>query len=215
MMVEAKGKEQKMKNYIERVKNYHPKPLGQERSYAVLLPLVWDEASQTWQILYQIRSKHISQPGEVSFPGGRVEPGETFKEAAVRETSEELNIPSSQVEVIGEIDYLVNRGRTIRCFVGQLSGEWQSFEPNPDEVERLFTLPLDQLMTTQPKTYNLTATSTPASNFPSERIPNGSNYNFGKDKRKVLFYDLAGEDLWGITAQFTARFIEILKGDKY
>ena len=39
-----------------------------------------------------MRSEHISQPGEISFPGGRVEDGETFQEAAIRETCEELNL---------------------------------------------------------------------------------------------------------------------------
>lgn len=215
MMVAAKRKKgYYMKNILERIKNYQPKPLGQKQSFAVLLPLVWGEKSQGWQILYQIRSRHISQPGEVSFPGGRLEPGESFQEAAIRETSEELNIPSSQIELMGEIDYFVHHGRTIRCFVGKILGDWQSIQPSPSEVERLFTLPLDALLMTKPKTYNLTATPKPAANFPFGRIPNGSNYNFGKDKRQVLFYDLGGENLWGMTAQFTARFIEILKADK-
>ncbi|EHI75432.1 NUDIX hydrolase [Streptococcus criceti] len=202
-----------IENCIERIKEYQPRPLGQERCYAVLLPLVWDENNQDWQILYQIRSKYISQPGEVSFPGGRVETGESFQEAAVRETAEELNITSSQIEILGEIDYFIHHGRTIRCFVGKILGDWQAIQANPDEVERLFTLPLNQLLITKPKIYHLIATPKPDSNFPFERIPNGSNYNFGKDNRKVLFYDLGGENLWGITAQFTARFIEILKDD--
>lgn len=49
--------------------------------------------------MYEIRSQHVSQPGEVSFPGGRVEEGETYQQAAIRETVEELNIEPEQVHV--------------------------------------------------------------------------------------------------------------------
>lgn len=56
------------------LKDYQPQPLGEKRSYAVFLPLVWSD--NQWQVLYEIRSESISQPGEVSFPGGGVEVGE-------------------------------------------------------------------------------------------------------------------------------------------
>ncbi|MGT2930384.1 NUDIX hydrolase [Streptococcus dentasini] len=200
-----------MSGYLDIFRHYQPKPIGEERRYAVLLPLVWNKASQDWQILYQVRSKHISQPGEVSFPGGRVEKNETFYQAALRETVEELNVTTDNIEILGEIDYLVHHHRTIRCFVGIISGDWHTISPNPDEVERLFVLSLSDLLATQPKTYNLIAKAKPAGNFPFERIPNGQSYDFGQDKRKIPFYDLAGENLWGLTAQFTARFIEIIQ----
>ncbi len=47
------------------LKDYQPQPLGEKRSYAVFLPLVWSD--NQWQVLYEIRSESISQPGEVSF----------------------------------------------------------------------------------------------------------------------------------------------------
>ncbi|MFC3931333.1 NUDIX hydrolase [Streptococcus dentapri] len=200
-------------NWLEKLKNYQPKPLDEEGRYAVLLPLVWDEQSQIWQVLYQIRSQEISQPGEVSFPGGRVEEGEAFEAAAIRETIEELNVTSDQIEIKGEIDYSVHHHRTIRCFVGTLAGDWKQIRPNANEVDRLFTIPLSDLMKTPPKVYRLLSTLDPSSDFPFERIPQGYQYNFGKDQRKIPFYDLAGENLWGLTAQFTARFVTILQED--
>ncbi len=44
----------------------------------------------------------------MSFPGGQVEENESFKEAAIRETIEELNILEENIEVIGELDYVVS-----------------------------------------------------------------------------------------------------------
>ena len=77
-----------MPNQLEELlANYIPQPLGEKRCFSVLLPLVWSE--NQWQVLYQVRSESISQPGEVSFPGGGGEEGETPQQAAVREQKEE------------------------------------------------------------------------------------------------------------------------------
>lgn len=123
----------------DKLAHYEPKPLGEKRRYAVLLPLIYDVKTDKYQILYQVRSEHISQPGEVSFPGGRVEDGETFQEAAIRETCEELNLIPDQIDIWGEIDYLIHQGRTIHCFVGKINIEnWEHIHPN-EEVDRLFT----------------------------------------------------------------------------
>ena len=89
------------------------------------------------------RGGHISQPGEISFPGGRVEDGETFQEAAIRETCEELNLVPNQIDIRGEIGYLIHQGRTIHCFVGKIKIEnWEYIHPN-EEVYRLFTVEVD------------------------------------------------------------------------
>ena len=88
----------------DKLAHYEPKPLGEKGRYAVLLPLIYDVKTDKYQILYQVRSEHISQPGEVSFPGGRVEDGETFQEAAIRETCEELNLIPDQIDIWGEIE---------------------------------------------------------------------------------------------------------------
>ena len=60
--------------------------------YAVLVPLV--ESEQGWQVLYEVRAAKLHrQPGEVCFPGGRLEGAESPEECALRETWEELGIP--------------------------------------------------------------------------------------------------------------------------
>nr|WP_162011200.1 CoA pyrophosphatase [Streptococcus sp. S784/96/1] len=194
----------------EKLEGYTAKPLGVTKHYAVLLPLIWE--NDEWQVLYQIRSYTISQPGEVAFPGGRVEAGEAFSQAAVRETIEELNLSADVIELVGEIDYFVYQDREIHCFIGHLMIEnWRAITPN-NEVERLFTIPLRQLLETAPTYYKLKADFRKDSDFPFERINQGENYRFGHQNRKIPFYEHVGENLWGMTAQFTNRFVEILQG---
>ncbi|CYX22412.1 CoA pyrophosphatase [Streptococcus suis] len=192
------------------LKDYQPQPLGEKRSYAVFLPLVWSD--NQWQVLYEIRSESISQPGEVSFPGGRVEVGETPQQAAVREVMEELNIQPEQIDILGEIDYLVLERSTVHCFVGRLNLDWTTILPN-EEVARIFTVPLSTLLTTQPVYYQLNSQIVPDCDFPFERLRGGVDYPFGHHKRSVPFYENLPENIWGMTAQFTHRFTEIVKSN--
>ncbi|MGT2907629.1 NUDIX hydrolase [Streptococcus dentiloxodontae] len=195
----------------KRLAAYTPKPLGEKHRYAVLLPLIRSADSKEWEILYQIRSEDISQPGEVSFPGGRLEQGESFQEAAVREACEELNLTSDQITVLGEIDYIVRPERTIHCFVGQLTvNDWRSLSPN-EEVARLFTIPLKDIMSNPPQYHILRSLLEENASFPFERVREGRNYNFGYTKRYIPFYNLGQENIWGMTALFTHRFTQILE----
>ncbi|MDW8759752.1 CoA pyrophosphatase [Streptococcus suis] len=190
------------------LKDYQPQPLGQKSEYAVLLPLVWSD--NQWQVLYEIRSESISQPGEVSFPGGGIDEGETAEEAAVREVIEELDIQAEQVELLGEIDYLVFGRSTIRCFVGRLQLDWKTLQPN-DEVARFFTVPLETLLKTAPVYYQLDSQIVPDCDFPFDRLRGGVDYPFSHHQRSVPFYEGLPENIWGMTAQFTHRFVEIMK----
>lgn len=194
----------KIKDIIE---NYQAQPYGNQRHYSVLLPLI-DVDGQT-HVLYEVRSHKISQPGETSFPGGRVEENEDFATAAVRETTEELNINAEAIEVIGAIDYVVNDWAIIYCYVGRLNVKLEDIQPN-EEVERIFTIPLDFLLKNEPKYYTIRAKSMFDDEFPFHLIPNGPNYQFRHQVHKTPFYNLPSENLWGYTANLTHRFSRIL-----
>ena len=196
------------KQIEEKIQNHQAQPLGQRQTYAVLLPLV--KVDDNWQVLYQVRSQHIPQPGEVAFPGGKVEKGEGLAEAAIRETCEELNIQPNLIDLIGEIDYLVFQERTIHCFVGRLKVEnWQDIQPN-EEVAELFTIPLNKLMATEPTYYQLTSQTRVDSDFPFDLIPNGANYPFSGQSRSIPFYEGFPHTLWGMTALFTHHFCQLI-----
>ena len=74
---------------LEKLKNHKSTLIGIEelRKYAVCIPLM--PGPDGYEVLFEVRSANIkSQPGDVCFPGGRMEPGETPDETAVRETME-------------------------------------------------------------------------------------------------------------------------------
>ena len=82
-----------------------PKVQDVTGEYAVLVPLV--ERPEGLCLLYEVRADTLGrQPGEVCFPGGRLEPGEDAVSCALRETWEELGIPRPAVEVVAELDWL-------------------------------------------------------------------------------------------------------------
>ena len=81
--------------------------------------------------------------GQVAFPGGRIDPGETPVQAALRETHEELGLDPGQVTILGEADlYRTVTGYQVSPVVGLVPADL-SLAPNPAEVAGWFEAPLD------------------------------------------------------------------------
>lgn len=183
--------------------------ITRQRKYAVLLPLVMvDDAIH---VLYEVRSRRVSQPGETSFPGGAVEAGESFLEAAIRETEEELGIDKKGIQILGEMDYIVTQTHIIKCFVGWLpDSDVVNLKPN-EEVEDVFTMPLDYFLNQEPKYYEVSMKMERDANFPFELISGGNQYKWRNINQRIPFYDLTDHYLWGYTAHITHRFSELIK----
>ncbi|APZ48459.1 coenzyme A pyrophosphatase [Jeotgalibaca sp. PTS2502] len=202
-----------MLDQIEDVLRNRPcQPLGKQRFFSVMLPLIQREGE--WHILYEVRGTHISQPGETSFPGGAVEANESFEEAAVRETMEELNVEQSDIRVLGEIDYIVSEFAVIHCFVGVINKPFDSIQFSKAEVASIFTIPLSYFLENRPTYYVSDYQLSHPEDFPFDRIPNGKNYQFKTGQHLIPFYDLNGHSLWGFTANLTDHFVEILEENK-
>lgn len=194
------------------IKDRTPKPIDINREYSVLIPII--EKNNRLEIIFQLRSNNLnSQPGEISFPGGEVEEKESFKEAAIRETMEELNIGEENINVIGELDYLVSYGNIIiRCFIGTISGiDVEDIVPNPDEVDHIFTVPLNFFLENEPDIYYLDVKTLLNDEFPYNLIPKGREYNWRKGKHTVMFYQFKDYVIWGFTARMIKGLIDILK----
>lgn len=198
--------------YIKnKVKNHIPGPMDIKHNYAVLIPLL--EIENRLEILYELRAKDMNtQPGEISFPGGAVEKGETYQEAAIRETMEELNIERENINLIGELDFFVSYANiTIYCFIGTISGvDIKKIQPNKSEVDHIFTVPLDFFLDSRPDVYYLDLKTSISEEFPYNLIPNGRKYKWRKGKHSVKFYHFNNYIIWGFTAKMTKRFIDII-----
>jgi 8-oxo-dGTP pyrophosphatase MutT (NUDIX family) len=111
---------------------------------AVLVPVVLGDPPG---ILLTKRNAHLkAHAGQVSFPGGRVDPGEQPEEAALREAEEEIALDRSKVQVLGRMaNYLTRTGFCITPVVALLPPGLQ-FRPSPQEVDAVFELPVDVLL---------------------------------------------------------------------
>ncbi len=129
--------------------------------------------------------------GEVSFPGGRAEPGEDPTSTALREAREEVDLAPSNVEVLGELDHLstVTRRAYIAPVVGTLPGR-PTLHRSDAEVAAILHVPLSEL--------------TADGVFREERWGSGEN------NRPVYFFDLYGDTVWGATAAMLRQLLVLL-----
>lgn len=109
---------------------------------AVLVPLV--NRTQGVQVLLTQRTVHLrDHGGQVSFPGGRVEPGDAHREAtALRETAEEIGLPAERITLLGRLpDYEIPSGFRITPVVGWIEPPF-TLAPDAFEVADIFEAPL-------------------------------------------------------------------------
>ena len=122
-----------------------PRPGRRLRPAAVLVPIIARPEGAT--ALMTRRSDSLaSHTGQIAFPGGRLDPGETAIEAALREAWEEVALDPAAVEVLGVGDgYETVTGFLVTPVVGWLK-EPPEVSPSPDEVAEVFEAPWDFLM---------------------------------------------------------------------
>ena len=165
------------------------------RASAVLAPF-YDLDGELYTILTRRSWDLRSHTGEVSFPGGAQDPGESLVDAALRESLEEIGLPREGVEILGELDHLMTV--TSRSFIVPfvaLLADVPVLEPNPSEVDAVLHVPvrellLDEVYREERWTF---ATAPPwvspdvvATNEPTER--------------SIFFFELVGDTVWGATA---------------
>lgn len=196
---------------IQKVKKHEPSILGKEhyRKYSVLIPLVEKEGEV--HLLFEIRSKDMrSQPGDVCFPGGKVDQTDSSKQyTALRETSEELGVNMTHVDDVFPLGCLVMEGRMIYPFVGTFSA-YDSIDINQNEVDAVFTVPLSYFLKATPKKYPVYFKAEPSDDFPYELIQGGKEYQWKQQQIDELFYEYDNYVIWGLTANIIAHFITIL-----
>jgi 8-oxo-dGTP pyrophosphatase MutT (NUDIX family) len=122
------------------------------RRAAVLVPILLEPEGA--RLVYTVRRDHLpDHAGQISFPGGSMEPGDgSLLGTALREAEEEIDLSPDLVEVIGELEemYIPPSNFRVSPFVGLLPPEAELVIA-PDEVEEIFTVSLDELMS--PETF--------------------------------------------------------------
>jgi len=181
---ELLGRLKRFANALEQT----PPPVG-SRASAVLVP-IFDGPSGPEVVLTRRSQVLTSHKGEVSFPGGRVDAGETFIQAAIREAYEEINLEPSHVQVIGEMNALstyVSNSHIVPV-LAYLETPPSMTAVNA-EVDRVFSVALTELV--RDDTYVEEHWGTP---------PN---------QHQIHFFHLDDETVWGATGKMLHQLINI------
>ncbi len=160
---------------------------------AVLLPLVWKDNG--WHLLFTRRTDSVyHHKGQVSFPGGACDEGEsTPEETALREAEEEIGLRPDRVRVLGRLNAVLTITHyRVTPVVGVMPWPYP-LRPAPREVGRVFTIPLAWL-------------SVRANWEERNATPKGQPRAFPV----IIYHPYDGEILWGATARMTHNFLEVI-----
>ena len=168
-----------------------PPPGVDTRRAAVLVPVLLEPDGA--RLVYTVRRDDLQDhAGQISFPGGSMDPGDgSLLETALREAEEEIDLRRDLVDVVGELEemFIPPSGFRVSPFVGLLPPEAEMVL-DPDEVEAIFTVSLEELMS--PETFR--------------RVP------WTRDGRDYMVPVFAVEgppprNIWGATAAMTAALL--------
>jgi 8-oxo-dGTP pyrophosphatase MutT (NUDIX family) len=163
-------------------------PQGEARPAAVLVPVL--AAGPEVRVVFTLRSQELSRhAGEVSFPGGLAEPGETLEQAALRESEEELGIAAADVELLGGLPQVHTHvsGILITPFVGLLN-EDPVMRPNEAEIAEVLEVPLRVL-----------------AEVGEERWIERNGMRF-----PTQVFEVGGHVIWGATGRILRSFLDLL-----
>ena len=161
---------------------------GQDlRDAAVLIAIVQHTSNPT--VILTKRSENLRKhTGQIAFPGGTIDAGETAIQAALREAEEEIGLPRNIPQIIGQLpDYVSGSGFRIKPVVALVTLN-QDYIINPDEVAEVFEVPLAFLMN-------------PENHIRSSREWQGV---------ERFYYEMPFERhrIWGVTAGIIRAFYE-------
>lgn len=178
------------------------------RESAVCIPFI--EREDGLYILFELRNGAMAEnAGDICFPGGMVRPGESEKEAALRELREELLLGEEDIEYIGAGDVFRNLAVTVHSFIVRVKRYEGTFCPG--EVEKVFCVSVQKLLSEQPESFPMEWRAELPADFPAERISGGREHKFRRQRYRQYFYPSAEGWIWGITGKLLRACLDILR----
>jgi 8-oxo-dGTP pyrophosphatase MutT (NUDIX family) len=164
------------------------RPRGPLRPAAVLVPLV--DRPEGLTVFFTKRTDHLADhAGQISFPGGRIEPDDPSPEAAaLREVEEEIGVDAGRITLLGRLDdYATRTGFLVTPVIGVLTPPFV-VKPDPHEVAAVFEVPLDFVVA-------------PASRRYETRMVGGV-------ERRFYAFPYGEYYIWGVTAGILVNLCE-------
>ncbi|MGZ7040060.1 MAG: CoA pyrophosphatase, partial [Thermoanaerobaculia bacterium] len=160
----------------------------EHRRACVLIPLLRDHG---WSLLFSRRAENMAaHSGQIAFPGGAVEAGESLADAAIREAEEEVGIPARNVELIGRLDDVItNSGFLVAPFAGIVHDRVE-YVLQAREVAEVFEVPIDALL------------------HPSK--PDVRYVTFRDRRYPAYSYTHEQYDIWGLTGRMLKSFLDLV-----
>lgn len=175
---------------------------------AVIVPLIQKDGRE--HLVFEVRSSKLSwQPGDICFPGGKIEPGDAnAAEAAVREMTEELGVVREQIHILGPLDYVESPvGVIVWPFAAYI--DTQDFTLSQGEIDHIFTVPVAWFAAHQPQVCQIEMATRPAPGFPQGLSISGQTEWKRRKTYNVLMYAYQNYKIWGITAHILDNFMDI------
>src|SRR5699024_4168796 len=163
-----------IESILNSLKQRRPQIMNQEayRRYGILIPLV--HVDSEIHVLLEVRSMKLrSQPGDICFPGGRLDRRDaSLKACAIRETEEEIGIHANKINHITTLYYIVCDTRITHPFAGELDS-LDDIHINQSEVSEVFTVPLHFFLENARRVHKIYFNVETDQNSPFDLIQNG------------------------------------------
>ena len=164
---------------------------GYSREAAVLMP-IFERDGEHYFLLPRRTEEVETHKGQISFPGGRCRKDESFENAALRETREEVGILEQEIEILGRLhDYLSSTGYRVVPFAGYLDHTFSAV-PEAREVAEILLIPFHVFLD-------------PGRLRVEQMVRQGRTVD-------VYFYSYGNHEIWGLTARIIKEFLAAIRG---
>jgi 8-oxo-dGTP pyrophosphatase MutT (NUDIX family) len=186
---------------------------------AVLVPIL--QRSHRATLLFTRRHEDLPEhSGQISFPGGRLGPGETAVHCALREAQEEIELPPSRVEIVGTLDDQASvTSYVVTPVVGLIEEPPTAFSRQESEVLELFEVPLSVLLDPARSHWEWWGAERMPPEVAREELFALGHRFAGCDSAtrrfRVYFFDVRpifGRPIWGLTARILEQFLHQVFG---